>query len=850
MRYNYLNKTSLKPIIGIPIIMLILSLTLPQKSVFSSESEDFNPYFNPLTLDYIRALEHSKYNDSTYFYGIIDNSSRREIIIFKEFPDDTEVLTNFNLSVFPKDKTHLEDLEEFLSFNITNDAAKYSFNGKIFGVFKMAIPLINIEKIELKVKTVRDSDKAWTATIDNPFKTIESIIEVQKMSDKGVTITPSPYTFLLKKVLKSYDLESASYNYNIENNLLVQSSTIINDKDKKTIAHTKGISSFWKKINNKDKSLSNTISFNGDFSELANSLIEEYVQEKLPIESVFDLTKIAAYNSILNVFTSGCDDEIYLFFNKNSNLIEPFFKSSNCLGQMSKSFNRPLIEDVNYLSTYTKILYNISELDISEGYVKEDLEFKQELALINSYYPKTLFNYDIIEINQRVIKKALNPTGLILSDLISMNKQRMVLAITNTSDFPIDIYGLTYQKNKNITQLDVAKQVLSLKTDTVSIEIPRSFENLFVSKKNKIVGFNLSKHIYDLSLSYAITGLTKKHNTSIMPYEQVEKIKEDLFRSKSIINNHKDIVINSSDKKITFSKDSVVISSPLVISRGFTFELKPGTKINIIAGGKIISHSPLNFIGTEQEPIHIFSSDKKGQGFLILSEGENSILKHVIFSDLTNPRHGGWNITGALTFYESPVNLEHVSIKNNRCEDALNIVRTHFSMKECQISNTQSDGFDGDFVKGTIVNCSFNNLGNDAIDVSGSDLIINRVVISAAGDKGLSAGEDSKMTINDISISNSEIAIAGKDLSIINAVNIRITNTKLGFTAFKKKPEFGPSNMTINGLVMDNVETNYLIESSSSLFVDGKKIETSQNVKDRMYGVEFGKSSAETRNNQ
>ncbi len=171
-------------------------------------------------------------------------------------------------------------------------------------------------------------------------------------------------------------------------------------------------------------------------------------------------------------------------------------------------------------------------------------------------------------------------------------------------------------------------------------------------------------------------------------------------------------------------------------------------------------------------------------------------------------------------------------------------------MTESQITGTQSDAFDGDFVKGSIVNCLFENLGNDAIDVSGSDLYISNVNISNAGDKGLSAGEDSKMTINNVIISNSEIAIAGKDLSIINAKNVKIKNTKLGITAFKKKPEFGSSNVTINGLVMENVETDYLIESSSNMFVDGKKIETSQNVKDRMYGVEFGRSSAETRNSQ
>ena len=291
-----------------------------------------------------------------------------------------------------------------------------------------------------------------------------------------------------------------------------------------------------------------------------------------------------------------------------------------------------------------------------------------------------------------------------------------------------------------------------------------------------------------------------------------------------------------------------MISSALIIPKGYAFTFCPGTVLNLVNNAKVISYAPLSFKGTYKNPIKIYSSDKTGQGFLILSDGERSYLDFVDFQGLKNPNHGNWNVTGAITFYESPVNLENVSISENRCEDALNIVRTKFVMKNCNISKTQSDAFDGDFVQGAILNCRFNELGNDAIDVSGSKLTLNDVEVYNAGDKGLSAGEDSMMIVENVKIFDSEIAVAGKDLSVIEARNLTITNTKLAITAFKKKPEFGPSNVTVSGLLMKNVETNYLIENSSSLTVDGEKIKTSDDVKGRMYGVEFGVSSDETRN--
>jgi len=341
---------------------------------------------------------------------------------------------------------------------------------------------------------------------------------------------------------------------------------------------------------------------------------------------------------------------------------------------------------------------------------------------------------------------------------------------------------------------------------------------------------------------FSFIGLDSIHKVSIAPYIASEVTEDDLFRISPTINLNKELVVDQKKKEITFL-DSTIIDKPLIIPSGYVLKANPGTKINILSGGKIISNSPLKFIGTKEAPIEIHSSDKKGQGILILAEKRNSYLKHVSINHLTNPTHGNWTVTGAITFYESPVKLEYVSISNNRSEDALNIVRTNFFISHCTLQNTQSDAFDGDFVDGIVKDSNFINLGNDAIDVSGSDITITNVTINKASDKGLSAGENSKMTINNVTIENSEIALAGKDLSLVEGKNLTIRNNKLAFTAFKKKPEFGPSHIKLTEVKLESVETIHLIENKSSLYFNGKEATTIKNVKSKMYGVEFGKSS-------
>jgi len=137
----------------------------------------------------------------------------------------------------------------------------------------------------------------------------------------------------------------------------------------------------------------------------------------------------------------------------------------------------------------------------------------------------------------------------------------------------------------------------------------------------------------------------------------------------------------------------------------------------------------------------------------------------------------------------------------------------------------------------------FGKLGNDAIDVSGSIITIENTNIYNAGDKGLSAGEGAQMTATNVLIKDCEIAAASKDNSVLNLNNSILKNNKLNYTAFQKKPEYGPASIITKNVKSELEETNFLIENGSTLLLDGQEMPTVEGVKDKMYGVEFGKKS-------
>lgn len=805
-----------------------------------------NPFIKELPEKYNTLLGKFQDSDSVFFVSAIDNYSSRELVIGSKTGGYNIKTAKFN------SKIYLKNQAKPLEINLTNNGVVYNYNERELVLFKTKLPFTEIEKIIVEQKSLDKSRVTWTDSILRPFKTITPYDLKNDDFVEGFKTQPNTYKVALFKLLDKFNIQYLPTELILENNKLFDSFTpldIFSSQENLTILEVKNPNIFWRQINLK-KELEGFINLSGDYSQQIKTQLKSITEGETKIESLFDLKKLADYNAVMNLFTSNCDDPIYFKLNKETDKLEPLYVNSNCLGTQLKYLQKPILNDVSFIDQTIASYNNLVSMNLEEDIVRTISNLQEKLALINSFYPENIFDIDILKTNQKVINKSLNPSTPVEVQLLKIDNNNATFIIKNLCSYPVKIQEFSYKGEKNICSPESNSLILSNHTDTINFKLPRSFENLFVSKKNKKVGFRLEKDIYDLFMGVSTKGLDNLRYMPILPYKDKEIIEVDIFRDKHDLNNYSIIKINEEKKTITFSSKQVTINQDLIIPQGFQFIIYPGTSIDIVNNAKILSHSPVFFQGTKVQPIKVLSSDKTGQGLLVLAQGLESKLNYVSFDNLTNPKKGSWNVTGAITFYESPVTLNHTSISNNRCEDALNIIRTHFRMSNSKISLTQSDAFDGDFVKGIIESCSFENLGNDGIDISGSDLTIKKVIIKNAGDKGLSAGEDSKMTVENVEIYNSEIAVAGKDLSIVDIKTLKIDQTKLGFTAFQKKPEFGPSNITVKGLTMNNVETNYLIENSSSLVVDGKKIETSQNVKDRMYGVEFGRSSVETRNSQ
>ncbi len=354
--------------------------------------------------------------------------------------------------------------------------------------------------------------------------------------------------------------------------------------------------------------------------------------------------------------------------------------------------------------------------------------------------------------------------------------------------------------------------------------------------------------IAELKIHYSLLGLENRKKSAMVfpwPYSQrMDYVGNPVARDA----NHDTfdfIKENKEENAIVIPAGKWTVSRDLIIPAKRRLVVEAGAEVDLIKDAKVLCYSPVFFEGTEDNPILFHSSDTTSRGIVILKAGERSKLNYANFDYISCPRTQGWSLSGALIFYESPVDIVGCTFSNNQIgDDFLNIVRSDFTMDDAHFKNINADAFDCDFCTGTVTNSSFVNVGNDGIDVSGTEIDIQHVFMNYIGDKGLSSGEGSNMIARWIEVRNSEIGITSKDRSDIQLSDAKLDNCRIGITLFEKKSEFGPAFTTANRVEIEKAEIPYLIETNSSLVLDGQPyLANRSNVKEILYGAEFGKSS-------
>jgi hypothetical protein len=349
--------------------------------------------------------------------------------------------------------------------------------------------------------------------------------------------------------------------------------------------------------------------------------------------------------------------------------------------------------------------------------------------------------------------------------------------------------------------------------DAYDSGFPAEYVDVYSEDKGKFVFFK-------------IPGIDSLFHSEILPWQEPTGLtpEQELFENLKIESNEL-YEVNLTEKRITFKTGKYKTNKDILIPAGYQVRFEKGVELDLVAGAKFISKSQVLMFGDEEQPILITSSDKSANGFTVLQAEGKSEFHYTVFDNLKTLHYKGWNLTGAVTLYESEIFINRCRFVNNHCEDALNTIRCVFTFSNSYVGYTQGDGFDSDFCHGVLDNATFTHTGNDCIDFSGSDIVIMSAQIDHAGDKGISLGEECKAVIENATVRNCVIGLAAKDLTAVTVKNIALYDNEQAFAAYQKKPEYGPASIVVEHYQAKGNKVLHDLQKGSTLTIDGKLIE-------------------------
>jgi hypothetical protein len=279
----------------------------------------------------------------------------------------------------------------------------------------------------------------------------------------------------------------------------------------------------------------------------------------------------------------------------------------------------------------------------------------------------------------------------------------------------------------------------------------------------------------------------------------------------------------STTRTLTIKPGTWDVAGDLLVPRGWSLCSGGGVTLRFKPGAVLLTSSPIQLIGGPSAPIRLIATGGQWSGVVVLRAGEESRWQHVQVEATTGIERPGWALTGGVTFYKSPIHLSHCRFSENHGEDALNVFDTSFRFERCEFSDSVSDAFDGDFVQGQIIDCQFQRIGGDAIDVSGSEVQVQRVSIRHARDKGISAGENSQVVAEQVRVDGAKMAVCSKDRSRVQIRQLTVERATYALAAYVKKPEYGPATLDAASVTLRQGKL-HLAQIGSKIRIDGHAV--------------------------
>jgi hypothetical protein len=586
--------------------------------------------------------------------------------------------------------------------------------------------------------------------------------------------------------------------------------------------------------------------------DVARGLLQGFVRGELAARDVFDvdlLARVLASAEIWRSYHATRWHNLRFYLNPLTLRLEPVAFDGNLhipyafLGLVNKAeaFSRRLLEDDVVRAAFLRELRRMAR-DMADGTIPHRMQALEahELALVHRETPTWApLDYTFLQANAamlaRIDEASLEflvpslgapqielPTAVV-AYLDGSDGDRSI-ELANPLPVPVDVTELRFA---SLPDGKGALPVL-LEGATLPIELPPT------PVQGRPTRLRVAYRLPDPAAAGApVEGVARARGQAKAYAFRAEHRPPTLTRRplpeatrEEVLARHPFLAWDAGSGFFTATPGAYRVRGSLVLPAGAGLRLPAGTTLRFEAGQGILLSGPTEFLGTAEAPVVLEpAGEEPFTGLNLIRSERPSKWAHVHVRGTIEAKLPGWNITGAITIYENPITFEHCRFTDNQAEDAINLFRSRFTMKEIEVARTRSDAFDGDFVTGRVEGGYFHDIGGDAIDVSGSDVDVVGARVADVRDKGLSIGEASVMRARDVHIARAGTGVAAKDRSDGKVEDATLEGiVHVGLMAYMKKPEYGGSRLEVSRLSAEGVSPLALAQTGSRLVLEGTEI--------------------------
>jgi len=253
-------------------------------------------------------------------------------------------------------------------------------------------------------------------------------------------------------------------------------------------------------------------------------------------------------------------------------------------------------------------------------------------------------------------------------------------------------------------------------------------------------------------------------------------------------------------RDVIIPKGNYNLFEDLIFPKGFKVVLNAGAKITLAKDVGILVQGSLLVKGTKEQPVTITSLKPKEAFGTIAVLGTGKEISKIRYLKLSHGKEkwmNGTYFSGSFAlYYQKEVIIENSEFTEGQADDGVNIKFSKVNLINNIFKNNFADQIDLDYCVGFVKDSSFlyeikRDKNGDGLDISGSQIYASGNLFSNFKDKGISAGEKSKIFITNNYFKQNKLGSAVKDFSNAYYWNNEFDQNLRDIKVYQKKKIFG-----------------------------------------------------------